>query len=123
MTFECMKSERIKRRRSHFERPRRNQHATTGRTWIGCKCALRMRMCLTQILLFLFLLLCLRAKESVNLRVCLIPPTNHVLLAGEEKTNESRHQSIKHTHGVCRGFKEKFGFCPLAGYSFGAELA
>ncbi len=40
MTFECMKSERIKRRHSHYERPRRNQHIITLRTCAECRCVL-----------------------------------------------------------------------------------
>lgn len=56
---------------------------------------------------FPFLLLCLRAKESVNLCVCLIPPTNHVLLAVEEK-QMNLDTKAPNTHGVSRGFKEKF---------------
>lgn len=40
MTFECMKSERIKRRHSHYERPRRNQHIFTLCTCLEFRCVL-----------------------------------------------------------------------------------
>lgn len=58
---------------------------------------------------FLFLLLCLRAKESVNLCACFILPTNHVLVAVEEKPMQLDAKP-SNTHVVSCGFKQKLVF-------------